>query len=87
MRRERADGMHLFDLGLTARAHEGLRFFKTRWGGVERALPWYYMLAPGESVTVGPLEITAVPVFHHGNRNHPLASAKIGEQAKTVGVG
>lgn len=34
-------------------------------------------LAPGESATVGPLEITAVPVFHHGNRNHPLASAKI----------
>lgn len=34
-------------------------------------------LAPGESVTVGPLEVTAVPVFHHGNRNHPLASAKI----------
>jgi L-ascorbate metabolism protein UlaG (beta-lactamase superfamily) len=34
-------------------------------------------LAPGESWTVGPLEITAVPVFHHGNRNHPLTSAKI----------
>jgi len=34
-------------------------------------------LAPGESVTVGPLEIAAVPAFHHGNRNHPLASAKI----------
>ncbi len=34
-------------------------------------------LAPGESATVGPLEITAVSVFHHGNRNHPLASARI----------
>lgn len=42
-------------------------------GSVDRVLG----LAPGESVKVGPLEITAVPVFHHGNRNHPLASAKL----------
>lgn len=34
-------------------------------------------LAPGESTTIGPLEITAAPVFHHGNRNHPLTSAKV----------
>ncbi len=34
-------------------------------------------LAPGASATVGPLEITAVPAFHHGHRHHPLTSAKI----------
>ncbi len=45
-----SQGCEVFDLGLTARAHEGLRFFKTRWGGVERPLPWYYMLSPGERV-------------------------------------
>ena len=50
MRRAVAQGKGFFDLGLTARTHAGLRFFKTRWGGVERALPWYYLLAPGERV-------------------------------------
>jgi L-ascorbate metabolism protein UlaG (beta-lactamase superfamily) len=34
-------------------------------------------LAPGEITSVGPLAITAVVAFHHGNRDHPLASAKI----------
>ena len=42
-------------------------------GHVGRVVP----LAPGESTSVGPLTITAEVARHHGNRNHPLASAKI----------
>jgi len=34
-------------------------------------------LAPGGAVRVGALEIVAVPAFHHGNRWHPLASARL----------
>jgi CelD/BcsL family acetyltransferase involved in cellulose biosynthesis len=50
MRRALRAGRTIFDLGLTARSHEGLRFFKSRWGAVERPLPWYYLLSPGERV-------------------------------------
>jgi CelD/BcsL family acetyltransferase involved in cellulose biosynthesis len=48
MRRALAAGRATFDLGLTARSHEGLRFFKSRWGAVERPLTWYYLLSRGE---------------------------------------
>lgn len=34
-------------------------------------------LAVGASLRVGALELVAVPAFHHGNRFHPLASARL----------
>jgi CelD/BcsL family acetyltransferase involved in cellulose biosynthesis len=48
MRRALVAGKMTFDLGLTARSHEGLRVFKSRWGAVERPMTWYYLLSPGE---------------------------------------
>lgn len=34
-------------------------------------------LVPGESLSVGALQVTAVPAAHNGNRHHPLASRKL----------
>lgn len=46
-------------------------------------------LAADQLHRVGPLEIVAVPAFHHGNRFHPLASSRraIGYVVRVAGAG
>ena len=43
MRRAREAGSQTFDLGVTSRSHEGLNFFKSRWGGICEPLNYYYL--------------------------------------------
>src|SRR6185369_6373053 len=50
MKRARDAGSKSFDLGVTSRSHEGLNFFKSRWGGVCEPLNYYYMANRDEDV-------------------------------------
>ena len=45
-----AEGMELFDFGLTEKNHDGLRFFKSRWGTEERWLHYYYFLSRAQKI-------------------------------------
>ena len=50
MRFGRQAGSHSLDLGVTSRSHEGLNFFKSRWGGDCEPLNYYYMANSAEDV-------------------------------------
>jgi CelD/BcsL family acetyltransferase involved in cellulose biosynthesis len=50
MKQGREDGIKTFDLGVTSRSHEGLNFFKSRWGGVCEPLNYYYFANRDEEV-------------------------------------
>ena len=62
MRRAGEAGSHSFDLGLTSRSHEGLNFFKSRWGGVCEPLHYYYLAR----------HPAAVPDLEYFNSYRPL---------------
>ena len=50
MRQAREAGSKTFDLGVTSRSHEGLNFFKSRWGGECESLNYYYLANNPEDV-------------------------------------
>lgn len=50
MKAARNAGSKWFDLGVTSRSHEGLNFFKSRWGGICEPLHYYYIADKPEDV-------------------------------------
>ena len=44
-------GLEVFDFGLTEKNHQGLRFFKSRWGTEEKWLSYYYLLSRTEKIS------------------------------------